>query len=289
MDIKTKIFTKQHLEIYKKFHDIFKNKVVSSKGNVFIDFFGKNKDNYLNFIENSNSNYSVQISNLEINLDDYQTVLEQFLYPIFVGKIANSVNILESLSNQFKDLIKEFEDQNELKYYLSKHITDYFNIDVKIWAVDYDIEKTTGKIINVKATNNKTYHVKDIINNFFTITKKGEYVTDDALFTSNIIKKEQYLTKFAEKRSIFRKLIIENSKDPSIDPLMGDYFPPIAIFSITSSVNFDFVDPKTGEKIWNKISEDISKFEALKSYDFYMLGIEPITIDATLALNKLFN
>lgn len=290
-----RFLTTQHFKRYEKFYDKLNSNALSAKEKIFLKFFGKDYKNNLDFIlkENDGKDFGCYISNWNMQIQNYQDIMDHFLYPIFIGKIQTSVDSLTTFISNFKNLLgenhylKKITQSNEYRYAISKSIGDYFKIDVHIWGVHYDLD-SSGNVTNIRIIKNKSYSCHDILKSFFTIRKDGAWVTDAEVFKAGGINDQQYLAKFHEKIMKYREIVFENSEFENKDPKTQTEFPDAIIFGINKQPDMEKIVAETSQNIWKELRIDANVLKSLNSTDFYILGTEPISIDCLLALKDLF-
>lgn len=283
--VSREILTTDHFNYYNKYHDSFAKRVKSAKGKIMLEFFGKNKDVYLDYTKNT-PEFASYVYNWDLNVSDYAEMSRSFMYPILVSKVLGALKKLTSVS---ADLEKEFQNEfkDAYKYELIKQITNYFNLTIRFWPVDYKINVSTGNIENVEISIGKEYYLNSVVSMFYTVSKDGNFVTDEELVSNQIISEQDYLKNFASKQIKYKKLILENSSKPNTDPENDPWFPSTLIVGTTLSLNSDKIS-SDGIPIHEKLSLSKEQLRAITNYEFHILGYEPIYIDAMLKLNQLF-
>lgn len=292
-DTKTRFITTDHFKRYEKFFDRLYQNASSVKQRIFLQFFGKDYQKNLDFLLKTNPTFGCYISNWNTGFQNYQDIMQSFLYPIFIGKIHTSVGHLSTFISQFKDLLgenhtlKQLTQSSEYKYIISKTISDYFKIDTFIWGVHYDLDNT-GNAINIRTIRNKSYDIKEILNNFFNLKKTGEWVTDEEVFRLGAIDQQNYVIRFQQKFLKYREIILENSEFQNKDPKTQTDFPDALIVGIHLRPDLDKIVADTNKNIWEELKIEPEAIESLTSIEFHLLGMEPIAVDCILALNELF-
>lgn len=279
------ILTTDHFNYYNKYHEAFSKRVKSAKGKIMLDFFGKNKDVYLEYTKNT-PEFASFVYNWDLNISDYAEMSRSFLFPILVSKVLGALKKLTSVSSELEHEFKnEFKDA--YKYELIKQITNYFNLTIRFWPVDYKINVSTGNVENIDISIGKEYNLNSVVSMFYTVSKEGNFVTDEELLSSNIITEKDYLNNFASKQIKYKKLVLENSSKPTTDPSSDPWFPSALIIGTTLSLNSDKIS-SDGIPIYEKFSLSKEQLQAITNYEFHILGYEPIYIDAMIKLNQLF-
>lgn len=280
---KTKNFNKRYFEKYEKHFNILKERALTAKEFIFLDFFGKNFRENLKEINENNENYNVFISGMSLDITQYDQMLENYFYPVFLGNIAQSIAVLEKMRVEFKDKVKDanIDSSGNIRYHLSKNIDQYFKIEVVPYGVSYDLTKS-GEITNIQYVNYKKYTAHEILGSFFSITKNGEWVPDEALLNNNIISKEEYLERLAKKFIFYRQMVIDNSIRPDLKAEETDWFPDALVIGLHTKVNLETMQT---ENFWKQISDQKQIFDAISSYNFHVIAKEPLSIDSVLALD----
>lgn len=283
--VSREILTTDHFNYYNKYHDSFAKRVKSAKGKIMLEFFGKSKDIYLDFTKKT-PEFASFIYNWDLNIADYAEMSRSFIYPILVSKVLGALRKLVSVSS---DLEKEFKNEfkDAYKYELIKQITNYFDLTIRFWPVEYKVNVSTGNIENIEISIGKEYLLNNVVNMFYTVSKEGNFVTDEELLQNNIITEKDYLNAFATKQIKYKKLILENSSKPNTDPSSDPWFPSTLIIGTTLSLNSDKMSID-GIPIHEKLNFSKEQLQAITNYEFHILGYEPIYIDAMLKLNQLF-
>lgn len=289
---KIRFITSEHLKRYEKFHSQLEKRAISVKEKIFLEFFGKNYKKYLDFQLKINPTFGSWISNFNINLSDYNEMIQSFLYPIIIGKVQNSIEVLTNFVNTFKNLLNEnnvlrkMSNKPDFHYIMSKMVTDFYKIEIYFWGCHYDMEES-GNIKNLQIVNNKIYDLKEVLDSFFTVAKNGEWYTDEGILQAGSISEEEYTKRYAEKFIKYRTMLIENSlyagKDPTTENL-----PDALIVGINKRPDITKISAETSQNIWKELQIQPTVLESLNSIDFYILGLEPIAIDSMLVLNELF-
>lgn len=279
------ILTTDHFTYYNKFHDAFSKRVKSAKGKIMLDFFGKNQNIYLDFTKNT-PKFAAYIYNWDLDISNYAEMSRSFLYPILVSKVLGALKKLTSVS---VDLEKEFKNEfkDSYKYELIKQITNYFDLNIRFWPVDYKINVATGSVENIDITIGKEYPLNSVLNMFYTVSKEGNFVTDEELLSNEIITEKDYLNMFATKQIKYKKLILENSSKPNTEPSSDPWFPNALIVGTILSFNADKMSID-GIPMYEKFNLSKEQLQAITNYEFHIMGYEPIYIDAMLKLNQLF-
>lgn len=283
-----KIFTNSHLDIYKNNYDNLIKKCKSAKSQIFMDFFGKNYKTNLKFITEKMEKFGFFYHTHDLDIRDYGVMMREFLYPVFIGNIQNSLNRLEELSSVIQgEINKEFSSEKEsMRYKLSKALTKYFDINIRIWGVSYKTENST-KLDNIRYALNKIYTSNDILDGFFTISTSGDYYPDEALLANKVIDEKDFKERTVNKVLKYRKMVIENSIEPNSDIKNSSFFPDALIVCIEKKPDINTIEAESGKNIWEEFNIDRSILNTFCSIDFHYLGIEPLINDSIIALELM--
>ena len=284
MEMRTELFASEHFEKFRDFYEAYDKNAISVKHKIFNLFFGKEYEKHLDFILQKTKGFGCSVSNWDIDPQMYHLVSEHFIYGILASKIYETVNAMKSVvHNVESELKKEFGEN--YKYELVKSIGEYYDIMLHIWTVDFNMNKTTGKAENIIINKTNVLELTDVLNKFFSLSKEGQYVPDAILFSKNIIKKEEdFNAKTAEKIKIYREMITGKNVDAIVD------FPKSVIFGITKSLNLNKLSIDNTELMqkYNLDEGTIKSLDRFCSYDFYIFGVEPLSIDCVIKPKRLF-
>ena len=282
--MKTELFASNHFEKFRDFYDAYDKNTISVKHKIFNIFFGKEYEKHLNFILQKTKDFGCTVSNWDIDPQMYNLVSEHFIYGILASKIYETVNAMKTVVNNVESELKKEFGEN-YKYELVKSIGEYFDIKLHIWSVDFNMNKSTGKAENIHINKTNVLDLTDVLNKYFSLSKDGQYVPDAVLFAKNIIKsEEEFNRKTAEKIAAYREMITGRKVDDI------DEFPKSVIFGITKSLNLNKLSIDNTELIkkYNLDEGTVKSLDKFSSYDFYIFGVEPLSIDCVLKPKRLF-
>ena len=283
--------TSEHMKLWKKTYNYMLEAVKTTKSRIFLEFFGKGYDKYLDFHFDKIKEFSAIVTSNKVNISNYEEMLKNVFHPLLVSQIQQGVAsiqiLLQKISNDINEnhiLKNKFGD--DLKYILSKSISDYFDIEIYIWCISYEIDmKTPGFLKDISITRNTKYKINDFLKSFFTIAKDGNYYLDDFLLEQKEIDEKQFNERFYHKYMKYRKIIYENSIYGEVDIENEDRFPNALILGISKSPNFNFISNDVSLNIWKNLNLD-NDTNIFRTIDFHILGLEPISIDAYSIFEK---
>ena len=276
------LYTTMHFEEFAKHLPTYLKNTISVKRHVFLEMFANYKK-YLAFLVEKTPKFGCYIYSDDIDITDFETMNQEIFYNVFVSKIYETVNNMTNImANAQEEIKKEFGDN--YKYNIIKSMNDYYNIFIKPFPVYYNINQN-GLIEDLRIDNSiANLQLTALLDNIFDLTKDGKYVPDSILYSKDIIKKEVWLKRMADKTEFYFNTFLKSSfKDPD----SNKETPKALVISVIKTLNTEEIVKKSSE-LMKENNLGVEELNKVSSYYFYILCAEPLKLDSYLKLNNQF-